>query len=471
MWDRWFRLTENQTNVRTEVTAGVVTFLTMAYIIVVQPAVLSGRMFQFDTGMDFGAVMTATCLSAALASAIMGLYARYPIAQAPGMGQNFFFVLSAIPAAKALAGHEPWQVALGAVFLSGVLFLLLTLSGVRETLLDALSASMKNAIAAGIGLFIAFIGLLSSGVIVKDPGTAVKLNPHFNSPDLAVFFFGLMATAVLHARRVRGSILWGMAATTLLALLLRWGLPLLPTEFAASPAIAESGLMTRFTIADNVVSLPPSVAPLFMKMDLVGATSLVMLPYVVVFLFMVLFDTIGTLIGIGEQAGFIRDNKLPRARQAMISDAVGTVVGACLGTSTVTSFVESAAGVEQGGRTGLTSLTTAVLFLVALFVSPLVVMLGSYPPIFTPALVFVGSMMAQNMANIDWRDKTEATPAFLTLLGIPLSYSIADGLSLGIMSHTLIKLLAGRARDVHWFMIVLSVLLLAYFVFLRTGLA
>ena len=470
MFERWFRLKENGTTVRTELFAGLATFLTMAYIIVVQPAVLSGRMFGFDTGMDFGAVTTATCLSAALASAVMALYARYPIAQAPGMGENFFFVLTTLPAAGAVAaarGVAAWQVGLGVVFYSGVLFLLLTLTGIRERILDAVSPSLKSAIAAGIGIFVAFIGLQNAGVIHNHPGTAVALNPHFNSPDLLIFFFGLLLTAVLHARRVPGSLLWGIAGSTLLAIGLRTALPRVP-EWAESPIVRESLLMTRFAIADGVVSRAPSVEPLAFQMDLVGALDVAMLPFIVIFLFMVLFDTVGTLIGVGQQAGLLRDNKLPRARQAMLSDAVGTVAGACLGTSTVTSFIESAAGVEQGGRTGLTSLTTAGLFLFAPFFSPLIAMVGSYPPIVAPALVLVGAMMMHSVTRVEWDDPSEAIPAFLTLIGIPLSYSIADGLALGLISYPIIKLLSGRRRDVNVLMVVLAVLLVAYFVLLRS---
>jgi AGZA family xanthine/uracil permease-like MFS transporter len=454
MLERIFRLSENQTTARTELLAGVTTFLTMAYIIVVQPAVLSGVMFGHPTGMDFGAIMTATCLSAALATAIMALYARYPIAQAPGMGENFFFVFSAIPAATAAGFTNGWQVALGAVFISGVLFLILSLVGLRELIFNAISPSLKNGIAAGIGLFIAFIGLQNAGLIVKDPGTAVKLNAHFTSPDLIVFFTGLLVTAALFARKVRGSILWGIASATALTAILKLVLPQM--------------LMQRFEFAKGLVSAPPSLAPTFLKMDLIHALSPAMLPFVFVFLFMLTFDAIGTLIGVCEQAGFMRDNKLPRAKQAMVSDAVGTVAGAGLGTSTVTSFIESAAGVEQGGRTGLTGLVVAALFLLALFFSPLIAMVGSYPPITAPALVMVGAMMIRNVTKIDWNDATESVPAFLTMIGIPLSYSIADGLALGFISFPVIKLLSGRGREIGWLTYLLAVVLVLYFIFVRS---
>ncbi|HBA85956.1 MAG TPA: guanine permease [Verrucomicrobia bacterium] len=469
MLNRVFQLRENRTNVRTELLAGLTTFLTMSYIIFVQPAVLSGAMFNMQTGLDFGAVTVATCVSAALATLIMGLYARYPIVLAPGMGENFFFVFSAIPAATAAGFANGWQVALGVVFISGLLFLILSLVGIREMIMNSISPNMKNAVAVGIGLFIAFIGLRNAGLIVTDPGTAVKLNPHFASPDLIVFFFGLCLTAVLEARRFRGAILWGILATTGLAIALKLILPMLPDAFVSSPIIKESMLMTRFSITHQFFAMPPSVAPTFFKMDIVHALSASMWPFIVIFLFMDVFDTIGTLIGVGERAGLMKDNKLPRARQAFLADAAGTVIGACLGTSTVTSFVESAAGVEQGGRTGLTGVTAAVLFLLALFLTPLIAMVGSYAPITAPALVIVGSMMLQNVKNIDWSDPSEFLPAFLTILGIPLSYSIADGLALGFISYPIVKAFSGRTKEVYWLSYVLAAVLLLYFIFIRSN--
>lgn len=469
MIERLFKLSENKTDARTEALAGVTTFLTMAYIIVVQPAVLSGKMFATETGMDFGAVTTATCLSAALATAIMALYARYPIAQAPGMGENFFFVFSALPAATAAGFANGWQVALGVVFVSGLLFLILSLIGLRELIFNSVSSSLKNGIAAGIGLFIAFIGLQQAGVIVKDPGIAVKLNAgHFASPDLIVFFVGVLTTAVLHARRVRGSILCGIVIATALACLLKLALPHIPSGISAARDVSESMLVTRFEFAQAIVAPPPSLGPTFLKMDIGHALTPSMLPFVFVFLFMLTFDAIGTLIGVCEQAGFMRDNKLPRAKQAMVSDAIGTVAGAALGTSTVTSFIESAAGVEAGGRTGLTGLVVAALFLVALFFSPVIAMIGAYPPITAPALTIVGAMMMQNVAKIDWKDYTESIPAFLIIVGIPLSYSIADGLALGFISYAVIKAFSGRAREVSWLTYLLAIVLVLYFVFVRS---
>ena len=478
--NRFFRLSENNTSVKTEVLAGITTFLTMAYIIFLQPAILSGELFGQPTGMDKNAVMTATCLAAALATAIMALYARYPIAQAPGMGENFLFVLSVIPAALAAGYANAWQVALGVVFVSGLLFLLLSVLGARERIVNAISPSMKNAMAVGIGLFIAFIGLQNAGLIqsaasiVPTPagpslstGTLVRLNPNFASADLIVFFFGLVLTAVLHVRRVRGSILWGICGTTALCAGATLLLRAVPPAIAQSRVFAGSGLVERFQFATGVVSLP-TIRPTLFKMDIYHALAL--WPFILIFLFMDVFDTIGTLIGVSEQAGFMKDNKLPRANRALLSDAVGTVAGACLGTSTVTSYIESAAGVEQGGRTGLTGLTAAGLFLLALFFSPLIAMVGSYPAITAPALVVVGSMMIQNVRKIDWHDYSECIPAFLTMLGIPLTYSIADGLALGFITYPIIKLLSGRGKEAGSLSFAMGIVLLAYFIFVRARL-
>jgi len=349
-----------------------------------------------------------------------------------------------------------------------VLFLILSLVGLRELIFNAVSPSLKNGIAAGIGLFIAFIGLQNTGLILKDPGTAVKMNAHFASPDMLVFFFGLLLTAVLQARKVRGSILWGIVGATALAMAAKLALPHLPRSLAGSPEVTGSVLMQRFEFARGIVAAPPALAPTFLKMDLAHALTPKMLPFIFVFLFMLVFDAIGTLIGVCEQAGLIKDNKLPRARQAMLSDAVGTVAGAALGTSTVTSFVESAAGVGQGGRTGLTGLVVAGLFILALFFSPLIAMVGSYPPITAPALVIVGALMIQNVTKVDWGDYSESLPAFLTIIGIPLSYSIADGLALGFISYPIIKLFSGKGRQIRWLTYALAVVLLAYFVFVRS---
>lgn len=442
MFERFFRLSESGTTLRTEVLAGLTTFLTMAYIIVVQPRVLA-QTPGMETGMDRDAVLLATCLSAALATAIMGIVARYPIALAPGMGQNFLFL--AVTAHLAQRGYaEAWRVALGVVFLSGLVCVALSLLRVRKAIIEAISPSMQNSIAVGIGLFIAFIGLRNGELVVAHPGTLVSLAGKLNTPAIGVFALGLVVAAVLHARRVPGAVLWGIAAAAALAVAWR-----------------------QVTWPEAVWGMPRIEKPAAFQMDVVAALTLECLPFVVVFAFTDLFDTIGTLIGVAEQAGFMRDNKLPRADQALLADSTGTVLGACLGTSTVTSYIESCAGVEHGGRTGLTSLTVAALFVAALFFSPLVGMLADYGPITAPALVIVGSLMVRNVTKIAWDDASEAIPAFLTIVGIPLSFSIADGLALGFVSYAAIKLLCGRWRDIGWLTALLAVLLLGYFLFVR----
>lgn len=434
MLAQYFKFKENGTNTRIEIGAGITTFLTMAYIIFVQPAVLSGRMFGMDTGMDFGAVMMATCLAGALATVIMGVYANYPIAQAPGMGENFFFVFSVIPAAAALIATRgwqdtsPWQIALGVVLIAGILFLILSLLKVRQYLIDAISPSLKNGIAIGIGIFIAFIGLKNAGIVVASSGTLVKMTGSIATPPLLVFGIGFLVMVVLHGRKIRGAILWGIGAGLATALLLK--------------EVTFSG----------VVSSPPALSPTLFKFDLIHALAVDLWPLIIIFLFMDVFDTIGTLIGVAEQAGFIKDNKLPRAGKALISDAVGTVAGAVMGTSTVTSFIESTAGVSQGGRTGFASVITAGCFILAIFFSPLVKMVANYPPITAPALVLVGAMMMGNVLKINWKDYTEAIPAFLTIVGIPLCFSIADGIAWGFISYPLIKLFSGRGREASWVM-------------------
>ncbi|GAB4130815.1 NCS2 family permease [Thermopirellula anaerolimosa] len=474
MLERWFRLRENGTNAPTEMLAGLTTFLTMAYIIVLQPMVLSGKLMgREEIGMDFGAVMSATCLAAAAATIIMGVWAKYPIALAPGMGENFLFIGSLVPAAAAwietevAAGRleagavQPWQIALGVIFYSGVLFLALSLLGVREKLLDAVSPSMRNAIAAGIGLFIALLGLQGASIIVGTPEQIIKLSPRLAGPDVVVFFVGFLVTAGLYGRRMPGSIVLGILAATATALILRQLILALP-HAADWPAVAQSKLMTQFTPAAGLISRPPSLAPTLGKMEPGLSLAIPFLPYILIFLFMDLFDTLGTLVGVSEQAGLIREGRLPRAKQALTADAAGTVFGAILGTSTVTSFIESAAGVEQGGRTGLTALTAAALFLLAPFFEPVVRMIGSYSPLTAAALLVVGSMMLRNVLKIEWDNPAEALPAFITMVGIVFSYSIADGLALGFICYPLVKLLAGQGRQVRPLMYGLAAVLVVY---------
>ena len=431
MLEKLFKIQERESNVRIELMGGLATFMTMAYIVFVNPAILSVDQAGNPTGLSIDAALLATCLAACVATLLMGLYANFPIAQAPGMGENVFF--ATVVAALAAQGIEnAWQTALGIVMISGVIFLVLSILKFRKAIIDAISPSMKNAIAVGIGLFIAFLGLKNGGLFIADPVLAVRFNTHILQPDILIFLAGLFLTAILHVRRVRGSILWGILFTTVVSLI--------------------SGQI-RY---EGPFGLPAEHA--FFKFDLLGAMTLRALPFIIVFLFLDLFDTVGTLIGVSEQAGFIQDNRLPGANRALISDAVGTVTGACTGTSTVTSFIESAVGVEYGARTGLANIATAFLFLAALFFTPLVGMVGKYPPITAPALVLVGAMMVRNVSKIDWDDYSEAIPAFLIVLGIPLSSTIADGLAIGFIAYPVIKWFSGKGREVNWLMLIVALM-------------
>jgi AGZA family xanthine/uracil permease-like MFS transporter len=430
---------------RTEVLAGATTFVTMAYIIFVQPAILSTDFTGQPTGLDFGAVLLATCLASGAATIAMGLWADYPIALAPGMGENFFFV-SVIMTLAAAGVPEPWRVALGIVFAAGVIFLLLSVIGVRQAVMDAVSPSMRSAIAVGIGLFITFIGLRNGGLIVSHPGTLVAITPQIASADIAVFAAGLITAAVLQIRGVRGAILGGIVVAAALAF--------------AIGRIHYTG----------VFGLPQIDTAAAFRLDLRGALDVRWLPFVAVFLFMNVFDTVGTVIGVSQQAGLMRDGKLPRAERVLVVDAAGTVLGAALGTSTIVTFIESAAGVSAGGRTGLTAVVAGSLFFVALFFSPLIGMVANYPPVTAPALIIVGSMMMGNAKRIDWDDASESVPALLTLVGIPLAYSIADGLALGFVSYPLLKALSGRGKEIGAVSYVVAGLLIVYFVLVRSRL-
>jgi AGZA family xanthine/uracil permease-like MFS transporter len=429
MLERLFRLSDNGTTLRVELLGGLTTFMTMAYIVFVNPAVLS------QTGMDFGAVMTATCLAAGLATFVMGLAANYPIAMAPGMGENFFFLTVVVGMGLS------WQVALAAVFVSGVVFFLLTFLRVREMIIDAIPASLKMAIAAGVGLFICLIGLVTAGIVEpSDAGGLLRLGD-LGRPPVMVALFGLGLTAVLMARGVRGAMMAGILGATLLA----WAMGLIEWQ--------------------GLVALPPSLEPTFLQLDLAGLLDTAVIPVVIIFLFMAVFDAIGTLIGIGEQAGFMKEGKLPRATPALMADSSGTVLGSLLGTSTVTAYVESASGVAAGARTGLANMLTGTLFLLALFFSPVVKMVGGgipveggppLQPMTAPALIVVGVLMAKMIRRIEWEDFTEAFPAFLVMVGIPFAWSIADGIAFGFISYPLLKLLSGRWREASWLVYVLG---------------
>lgn len=433
MLERLFHLAEHDTTVRTEVLAGLTTFLTMAYIIFVQPTVLSAA------GMDFGAVLVATCIASGLATLMMGLTANYPIAVAPAMGHNFFFAFTVV-----VAMQVPWQVALGAVAVAGAIFILTAGFGLRERLIPAIPGSLKHAMAVGIGLLIALIGLEWGGIVVASPGTLVTLG-HLKSPAALLTIFGLLTMAVLMARRMPGALLIGIFASTL------------------------AGLATGLVHYQGIVSAPPSLAPTFLQLDVLGAFKPAMVPVIFVFFFLALFDSVGTLVGVASQAGLMRGGTLPRARQALMADAVGTVIGAGLGTSTVTAYIESSTGVAAGGRTGLANVVTAGLFFLSLFLFPLVRMIGGgYPagggvvlyPVVAPALVLVGTMMMSGVHEIDWKDPTEAIPAFLTIVIMPLAVSITDGIAFGFISYAALKLATGRHREAHALVYVFAVLFL-----------
>lgn len=439
MLDRLFHLHENGTTVRREILAGATTFLTMAYIVFVQPAVLAAA------GMDFGAVLVATCLASAVATLLMAAFANYPIAVAPAMGHNFFFAYSVV-----LGMHVPWPVALGGVAIAGLIFVLTAGVGLRERLITAIPDSLKHAIAVGIGLLIAFIGLQWAGLVVASPGTLVTLGS-LHAPPVRLALFGLVLMALLIARRVRGAMLIGILTTMAV------------------------GLAVGIVHYQGLVSPPPSIAPTLLKLDVLGAFRRDMVSVIFIFFFLALFDSVGTLVGVAGQAGFLRGGVLPRARGALLADAVGTVVGAGLGTSTVTAYIESSTGVAAGGRTGLANVVTAVLFLLALFFSPLVRMIGggydagggvTLYPVIAPALVLVGTMMMQGVRAIDWEDPTEAIPAFLTLIVMPLAVSITDGIAVGFIAYSLLKLATGRGRTVNWLVYVFAALLLARYIWL-----
>lgn len=420
--ERLFHLSEHGTSVRTEVLAGVTTFLTMAYIIFVQPAVLSAA------GMDPGAVLVATCLASAIGTLLMALLANYPIGVAPAMGHNFFFAFTVV-----VAGGTPWRTALGAVAIAGAIFILTAGIGLRERVMTAVPDSIKHAIGAGIGLLIALIGFEWSGIIVDSPGTLVTLGP-LGSPPVLLSIGTLALMAILWARGVRGALLAGMVVSTAAALV--------------------AGL-TRY---EGIVAAPPSIAPTFLQLDIPGALRPDLIGVTLVFFLLALFDSIGTLIGVASRIGVVRHGTIPRAKQALMADAIGTVAGAALGTSTVTAYVESSTGVAAGGRTGLASVVTAGLFLLALFFHPLVRMIGggvpaggqmTLYPIVAPALVLVGVMMMQSVREVRWDDATNAIPAFLTMAVMPLAVSITDGIAFGFISFVVLKAATGRAREVH----------------------
>ncbi|MBS1156772.1 MAG: putative rane permease protein [Proteobacteria bacterium] len=428
MLEQLFKLKEHGTDVKTEVIAGFTTFLTMAYIVFVNPSILS------LTGMDFNAVFVATCLAAALGTGIMALVANYPIALAPGMGLNAYFTFTVC---KGMG--VSWQVALGAVFISGIIFLAVSLFKVREAIVNAIPHSLKLAISAGVGMFLAIIALKNAGVIVGSPATLVTLGS-IHDPKTLLAILGFFMIVALEYRKVPGSIIIGILTVTVLSIAMG---------------------LSKF---NGVASLPPSMAPTFMQMDIAGAMNVGLLGVVFVFFFVDLFDTTGTLIGVSHRAGLLdKDGKLPRLKKALMADSVAIAAGAVMGTSSTTAYIESAAGTAVGGRTGLTSLVVAVLFLAALLFSPLA---GSVPAFATaPALCYVAVLMARGLAEIEWDDLTESAPAVMTALAMPFTFSIADGIAFGFISYVAIKALAGRFKDLSIAVVVIAGLWLVKFAF------
>src|SRR5262245_13105648 len=424
-----FHLSAARTTSRTEILAGVTTFMTMSYIIFVQPAVLS------TTGMDFRAVLAATCIVSAIGCFLMAFLANYPIAVAPAMGHNFFFAFTVVAAM-----HYTWQLALGAVFISGVVFLLMSIWGVREALVYAIPDSLKRGIAVGIGLLITLVGLEWSGFLAANPATFVTLG-NLHHPAVWTSGVGILVTSVFLVRRVKGAVLAGIFTSTVI------------------------GLAFGIVRFHGVVSAPPSIAPIVFKLDVTGALKLGLVSVIFTFFFLDLFDSIGSLIGIAEQGGFMRNGELPRARKALLADAIGTSVAGRLGNSPVVSYIESAAGVAEGGKTGLANVVTGLLMLAGLFFAPLAQMIGEgyknpagltlYPTV-APALIVIGAFMMRNVGRIEWGDPLEYIPAFITIAFIPFTFSITDGIAFGFISYVLLSVISGRYRKLHWLMVVFT---------------
>lgn len=426
--EKFFKLKENNTDVKTEFIAGLTTFMTMAYILIVNPSILSAA------GMDQGAVFTATALSAIIATLIMGLYAKLPFAQAPGMGLNAFFAYTIV-----IQMGYSFEFALTAVLLEGIIFILLTIFNVREAIVDSIPTGIKNAISVGIGLFISLIGLEGAGVVVHtEGGTIVSLGNIVSGPGLLAII-GLLITSVLIAKNVKGALFIGMIITAII------GVPMGITP-----------------IPSDIVSMPPSLAPTFFKFDFHNIFSMDMVIALFTLLFMDMFDTIGTLVGVATKAKMVdKDGKVPNMKKALFADAIGTTIGACLGTSTVSTFVESASGVAEGGRTGLTAVSTAFMFFLALFFAPLFTVIT--PAVTASALILVGLFMIEPIKEIDLHDFTEAIPAFLTIIIMPFAYSISDGIVFGVISYIVLKLFTGKRKEISLTTVILGLIFLLKF--------
>ena len=426
--ERIFKLKEHGTNVRTEIVAGLTTFLTMAYIIFVNPSILSAA------GMPADAVFVATCLIAALGTAIMALYANYPIALAPGMGLNAYFAFVVVGA----MGYT-WQTALGAVFISGCLFLAITLFGLRELIVRGIPQSLRTAIVVGIGMFLAIIALKSAGIVVASPATLVTLGD-LHKPPVALAAIGFILIVVLDRFRVPGAILIGIVGVTVLSFF-----------FGGN----------KF---GGVFSAPPSIAPTFMQLDIAGALKGGILNVVLVFFLVELFDATGTLMGVAKRAGLLVPGKMERLNKALLADSAAIFAGSLLGTSSTTAYAESAAGVQAGGRTGLTALTVAILFLACLFISPLAGVVPAYAT--APALLFVACLMLRELTELNWDDSTEVVPGVITALMMPFTYNIANGLAFGFITYALLKLFTGKAKEVHWMTWIIAAVFLFKFIYM-----
>lgn len=447
MIEKIFKVAESGSTVRKEITAGTATFMTLSYIIFVQPAILSNP---DGPGMDFGSVMTATCIASAIATLLMGFMANYPIALAPAMGHNFFFAFTVCGALSIGGMNFPWQAALGANFMAGAIFIIISRWGVREKLLNAIPDSLKHSIAVGIGLLIAFIGFQWGGIVVGSPATLVAIGA-LKAPHVLLAVSGTLLIAVLMALRISGAIFWGMLITAIA------GVPLGIVKY------------------QGTLSLPPSISPTLLKLDVFSVFEQKgFVTVIFIFLLLAMFDTVGTLVGVADRAGLLKDGKLPKAEKALMADAIGTTAGTVLGTSTVTCYIESAAGVAEGGRTGLSNMVTGTLMLLSLFFYPLVKMIGGgyevsegiiLYPVLAPSLIIVGSLMFQSVGKVKWSDITEAIPSFLTVATMQYAFSITEGISAGFISFCLLKIVSGRMKEAHWMIYLCSGLFLARYIF------
>ena len=458
LFEKLFHLSENKTTVRTEIMAGVTTFMTMAYILAVNPGIMSAA------GMDKGAVLTATAIAGFIGTLLMALFSNYPFALAPGMGLNAFFAFTVV----GQMGYS-WQTALAAVCIEGLIFIILSLTNVREAIFNAIPMNLKRSVSAGIGLFIAFIGLTGAQIIVSNPATKVSLFS-FKSAILSGTFpttgitvvlaiLGVLFTGILMVKKVKGNILWGILFTWVLGILCE-----LSGLYIPDPA--KGAFSTLPNLSAGISSFTPaSLSPVFMQLDFSKMLSVDFIVVLFAFLFVDIFDTLGTLVGVSSKANMLdKDGKLPRIKGALMADALATTFGACIGVSTTTTYVESAAGVSEGKRTGLTAVTVAVLFALALFLSPFVMAIPAFAT--APALIIVGFLMFTSVAGIDFNDSTEAVPSYIAILAMPFTYSIAEGISFGIISYTIINMLTGHTKKVSLLMYVLTALFIGKYIFL-----